>query len=297
MPLSFPVTVLLNAASGGAGPDEATIQTRFLAAGIEAEIVVLQSGQDPGDAARLALDRAQIVVAAGGDGTVSGVAGALAGTSRVLGVLPVGTLNHFAKDLKIPLDLEGAVATIAGGRVASVDVGQVHDRVFVNNASIGVYPSIVETREELRRAGHGKWPAMLLAMVRMLRSYRGVLVRMTVDGKEAQWRTPFVFVGNNAYTVEGLRLGSRRAVDGGRLFAYLAPRIHAYQLPLLAIRALLGLSAVSEDFEIVSAADLRVDAPHHRDIALALDGELTRMTTPLDFRTWAGALRVLVPPV
>src|SRR4029079_17329759 len=160
MPLSSSVIVLLNAASGGAGPNEATIQAQFLVAGIEAEVVVLQPGQDPGEAARLVLDRAGIVVAAGGDGTVSGVAGALAGTSRVLGVLPVGTLNHFAKDLAIPLDLEGAVATIAGGRVASVDVGQVHDRVFVNNASIGVYPSIVETREELRRAGHGKWPAM-----------------------------------------------------------------------------------------------------------------------------------------
>ena len=114
-------------------------------------------------AARTASARASIVVAAGGDGTISSVAAAVIDSPAALGVLPLGTLNHFAKDLHIPLDLAGAIAVVAAGHVGHVDVGQVNERVFVNNSSIGIYPSIVEEREALRRRGHRKWPAMALA--------------------------------------------------------------------------------------------------------------------------------------
>jgi diacylglycerol kinase family enzyme len=292
------VTVLLNAAGGRAGKPatEAAIAALFLAARIDAQILVLRRGQDPAEAARAAGARTTVVVAAGGDGTVGGVAAGLVGTSTVLGVLPLGTLNHFARDLHIPLDLEEAVATIAGGRVARIDVGQVNDRVFVNNSSIGIYPSVLEVREDLRRSGHGKWPAMALATVRVLRHYRGVLVRVTADGRQAVWRTPFVFVGNNEYTLEGTHLGGRTALDAARLFAYLAPRVRARELPMLLVRALLGRTRTSEAFEIVSAPDLWVDTLHARRIRVALDGEITTMTTPLHYRTRPGALRVLLPP-
>ena len=292
------ITVVWNAAGGGAGQPRLATQVADLlsAAGCEPHIVVLRNGQSSVEAARAAGARTPVVVAAGGDGTVSGVAAGLVGTSTVLGVLPLGTLNHFAKDLHIPLDLEEAVATIAGGRVASIDVGQVNDRVFVNNSSIGIYPSVLEVREELRRAGHGKWPAMALATVRVLRHYRGVLVRVTADGRQAVWRTPFVFVGNNEYTLEGTHLGGRTTLDAGRLFAYLAPRVRARELPMLLVRALLGRARPSEAFEIVSAPELWVDTLHARRIRVALDGEITTMTTPLHYRIWPGALRVLLPP-
>src|SRR5439155_24756807 len=105
-------------------------------------------------------------------------AAGLIDTPAALGVLPLGTLNHFAKDLGIPLNLEHAVATIAARRIGTIDVGSVNGRVFVNNASIGMYPSIIEMREELRRQGHRRWPAMALAVFRVLRNYRGVLVRI-----------------------------------------------------------------------------------------------------------------------
>jgi diacylglycerol kinase family enzyme len=290
------VTVLLNPAAAGAGTLNEEIAALFRAAGSDALIVELRRGQDPAEAARTAGAGASIVVAAGGDGTVSRVASGLIGTGGVLGVLPLGTLNHFAKDLRIPLDLEKAVATIASGRVGSIDVGRVNDRVFLNNSSIGIYPNIVEARDELRRLGHRKWAAFALATFRVLRRHRGVLVRIEADGRQSAWRTPFVFVGNNEYEVDGIRLGSRARLDGGRLFAYLTPRVRARELPMLLARALLGRGRQSGAFEIVSAEELWIDTPKARRVRVALDGEITTMITPLHYRTCPAALKVLLPP-
>jgi diacylglycerol kinase family enzyme len=295
-PRQSAVIVLLNAAAGGAVQMTDRIAARFHAAGCAAEIVTLQRGQDPAEAARAAAVRAPIVVAAGGDGTVSGVAAGLLGTTAVLGVLPLGTLNHFAKDLRLPLDLDQAVAAIAAGRVGHVDIGSVNDRLFINNASIGIYPSIVEVREQLRREGHRKWPAMALAIFRVLRRYRGVFVRIDADGRQLERRTPFVFVGNNEYEVDSIRLGGRTRLDGGRLFAYLAPRLRTREMPMLLARALIGRARQSGAFEILSAAELRVAVPNHRHVRVALDGEITRMTSPLHYRLQPGALRVILPP-
>jgi diacylglycerol kinase family enzyme len=289
------VTVLFNPTDVGADELRARIAERFRTAGSEARIVDLQQGQDFTEVARAAGARTSIVVAAGGDGTVSRVAAGLVGTPAALGVLPLGTLNHFAKDLGIPLDLEKAVATIAAPRIGRIDVGRVNDRVFVNNSSIGIYPSIVDAREELRRLGHRKWPAFALATFRVLRSHRGVVVRIDADGRQSLWRTPFVFVGNNEYELDGIHLGGRARLDGGRLFTYLAPRLRTRELPMLLARALLGVSR-SGAFEIVSAPELWIDMPHVRHVRVALDGEIATMTTPLHYRTWPGALKVLLPP-
>ena len=289
------VTVLLNPAAAGAGTLKEDVAELFRAAGSDALIVELGRGQDPAEAARAAGARASIVVAAGGDGTVSRVANGLIGTRAVLGVLPLGTLNHFAKDLRIPLDLEKAVATIASGRVGSIDVGRVNDRVFLNNSSIGIYPSIIDAREELRRQGHRKWAAFALATFRVLRRHRGVLVRIEAGGRQSARRTPFVFVGNNEYEVDGIRLGSRARLDGGRLFAYLTPRVRARELPMLLARALLGRVRQSGAFEIVSATELWIDTPRARRVRIALDGEITTMITPLHYRTCPAVLKVLLP--
>jgi len=289
------VTVLLNPAAAGAGTLKEDVAELFRAAGSDALIVELGRGQDPAEAARAAGARASIVVAAGGDGTVSRVANGLIGTRAVLGVLPLGTLNHFAKDLRIPLDLEKAVATIASGRVGSIDVGRVNDRVFLNNSSIGIYPSIIDAREELRRQGHRKWAAFALATFRVLRRHRGVLVRIEAGGRQSARRTPFVFVGNNEYEVDGIRLGGRARLDGGRLFAYLTPRVRARELPMLLARALLGRVRQSGAFEIVSATELWIDTPRARRVRIALDGEITTMITPLHYRTCPAVLKVLLP--
>jgi diacylglycerol kinase family enzyme len=299
MPPPTPIAVLLNPDAGtasGRPQIAAELAELFRALGREAEIVELPHGQDPLEVARSASTRSTIVVAAGGDGTVCGVAAGLAGTPAALGILPLGTLNHFARDLRIPLDLQKAVAVVAAGHTARIDAGLVNGSVFVNNSSIGIYPSIVDTREALRSQGHRKWPAMAIATFRVLRRYRGVKVTIEIDGRRHAWRTPFVFVGNNEYTIDGIRLGSRARLDEGMLFVYLAPRVRARDLPLLLAKALVGRARQSGEFEIVRAGELWIDkSPTGRAQHVALDGEVKIMNTPLHYQARPGALRVVVP--
>jgi diacylglycerol kinase family enzyme len=298
MPPLSSIVVLVNTRSGTAAARPqiiAELGDRFRAAGADVEIVELAVGQDPAPVARQASTRASVVVAAGGDGTVNGVAAAIVDSPAALGVLPLGTLNHFARDLRIPGDLAQAVAVIVAGRIVRVDVGVVNDALFLNNSSIGLYPNIVDAREALRRDGHAKWPAMAIATFRVLRRYRGVVVTIGADGPRRQWRTPFVFIGNNEYEIDGRRLGERARLDGGRLFAYLAPRLRAYQLPLLTLKALLGRARQSGDFEIASATELWIGLRKQRRLRVALDGEVQMMRTPLHYRIRPGALRVVAP--
>jgi diacylglycerol kinase family enzyme len=237
----------------------------------------------------------QAIVACGGDGTVNTVASALVGGPTPLGILPLGTLNHFAKDLKIPLDLAQAVETIAHGRTAHVDVGRVNDRMFLNNSSIGIYPNIVERREQLRGEGHRKWPALAMATLEVLRREGEVWARVDGDGRAIASRTPFVFIGNNEYQGEGIHLGARAKLDTGKLFAYLAPRVHTRDLPKLFAQALVGRARREQSLQVVAASELWSETPSARNIKVACDGELLHLKTPLHYRSWPGALNVLVP--
>jgi diacylglycerol kinase family enzyme len=300
MPAAASIAVILNAAPARprtAGM-EAEIVDQFRAAGRDdVEIIALQDGQDPAGAARNASTRASIVVAAGGDGTVSSVATGIFRSEAALGILPLGTLNHFARDLRIPFDLSQAVAIVCAGRIGQVDVGQVNDHLFVNNSSIGIYPSIVDAREMLRRQGHRKWPAMVIATVGVLRRYRGVRVTIDAGGRRRTWRSPFVFVGNNEYTIDGIGLGARASLDAGMLFVYLTPRVRTRHLPILLLKALAGHARRSGEFEIVSASELWIETSRRRYMPVAFDGELRQMQTPLHYRALAKALRVVVPQV
>jgi diacylglycerol kinase family enzyme len=221
------------------------------------------------------------------------VAGAFAGTDTAIGILPVGTLNHFARDLNIPDELEKAVATIVTARVTRVDAAEVNGLIFVNNSSIGVYPNAVEIRETLRKAGRGKWIAMAMATWRILRTYRGVRVELTTDGGHIAARTPFVFVGNNEYVVEGLQIGAREHLTGGQLFVYLAPRITTRHLPMLLLRALLGRAMKAHEFERIATTALTIETSSRRRITVSLDGETTTLTLPLHYQSRPGALRVI----
>jgi diacylglycerol kinase family enzyme len=292
------IVVILNSGAGTAigRPDLGNeLGDLFRAAGCDAEVVALHEGQDPADVARTVSARAAIVVAGGGDGTVCSVATGILGSRAALGILPLGTLNHFAKDLGIPLDLKEAIGVIAGGHIEQVDVGQVNDHIFVNNASIGIYPSIVDARETLRAEGHRKWPAMAIATFRVLRHHRGVTVSVDIDGRRRTWRTPFVFIGNNEYAIDGWRLGARARLDGGQLFVYSTPRIRARHLPMLLLKALVGRAGRSGDFEIVPASNVWIDKTRSGRVQVAYDGEVRPMKMPLHFQVRPQALRVLRP--
>jgi diacylglycerol kinase family enzyme len=270
------------------------IEALFRDAGIAVQIYET-SAPDMAATIRAALANGpDALVAAGGDGTVSAVAAALAGASTPLGVLPLGTLNHFAKDAGLPTDLGEAVTIIAGGHVKLVDVGCINDRVFVNNASIGVYPSVIERREALRRQGYSKWSAAAAATLEVLRRGDEVSIDVKANRSEFLARTPFLFVGNNEYLVEGIKLGERTRLDQGRLFAYFAPPVRTRDLPKLLARALTG-RAGGHVLRSESSVELWVDAPYSREIKVACDGELLTLTAPLHCRSWARALGVLIP--
>jgi diacylglycerol kinase family enzyme len=210
-------------------------------------------------------------------------------------VLPLGTLNHFAKDAGIPLDLEAAVATVVAGHTRTVDTGEVNGRTFVNNASIGLYPDIVVERERLRQLGHRKWMAFAIASARIIRRYRGLVVRLAAGDTTERARTAFLFVGNNEYQVDGLSLGAREQLDGGQLFAYFAPRVHTRELPKLFALALAGRARERQALESIAATELHADTPGRRRLRVAVDGEVTVMRLPLHFQARPGSLRVIVP--
>ena len=296
MPGSLPV--LINGASG-AGHGEgvaAKIEQEFRAAGAAAQVEVLESA----DALlarprRLVEEKPRCLVAAGGDGTVSAVASVLAGSGIPLGVLPLGTLNHFARDLGIPADLGEAVRGVLSGKLREIDVGQVNGRVFINNSGIGLYPAIVHRREkQRRRLGRSKWHAMLWAAHNVLRVHPFLHLRLEVRGTEHRLRTPFVFVGNNVYRMQGFDIGARERLDAGVLSLYLAHRRGRLGLLLLALRALLGRLYEGNDFEATAVQRLRIDSRHKR-LLVSVDGEIEAMELPLDYRIRPRALRVVAP--
>jgi diacylglycerol kinase family enzyme len=302
LPVSVPpqrVAVVLNAAARGlAQADPSLVEVRvaeaLTSAGLSATIRACR-GEAIESAAREAADcGADAVVAGGGDGTVSAAASALAGGSVPLGVLPLGTLNHFARDLAIPQELAAAARTIAAGVRRTVDVGRVNGRVFLNNSSIGLYPEVVHGREELRhRAGVGKWLAMLYAAAAVLRRFPLLTVTLQADGRQATLRTPFVFVGNNVYELRLLGLGRRQSLESGVLSVYLARHQTRAGLLMLAVRTLLGRLDQDRDFRALELEELEIDA--RRPLRVSADGELRRIPAPIRYRVEGRALDVLAP--
>jgi len=293
------IAVLLNRSSGAAARNGSDHQTRdavraaFAATGLDVSVHVAQGGLLGSLARRAVANGAHLVVAGGGDGTVSAVAAALLGTEASLGILPLGTLNHFAKDLGIPLDIPGAAAVIAGGHTARVDVGEVNGRIFINNSSVGLYPSLVYHREKSEDQGRGRWMALALALSRVWRLYRRVRVSVSTGGVSRQIRTPFVFVGNNEYHLQGARIGARARLNAGFLQISMAPDLYRAEMLYVLGRALVGRST-DDHLDTLLVPEIGIDARRRR-VPVALDGEIALLPTPLRYRTRRGALRVCVP--
>jgi diacylglycerol kinase family enzyme len=291
------LTCILNSASGcHPGPELREKLSRIFAEnGTPARILLASSGAEIPELARRAVkENNQIIVAGGGDGTVNAVANELMGSSITLGVLPLGTLNHFAKDLHIPQDLEGAAHNLITGRAVSVDVGEVNGRIFLNNSSLGIYPRIVRHCEEQQKKGRKKWVAFAQASVSVLRHYSLLRVRLLLDGKELLRKTPLVFIGNNRYEMEGLNIGERTRLDAGELFLFVAKRAGRVDLLRLAFRALFGRLHEASDFDALITKQFSIETRRRRT-SVSTDGEVTQMNTPLNYLTHPGAVRVIVP--
>lgn len=241
---------------------------------------------------------ADVIAAGGGDGTISTVANQLVGTDVSLGVLPFGTLNHFAKDLGIPFDPREAVEVVCRGATRRVDVAEVNGRYFINNSCLGVYPDAVRVRERWRPL-LGKWPALAIGALTVLRRFPILKLGIDIDGRRLRRRVPLLFVGNNEYSVEWPDLGGRERLDDGRLSLWLVREASRLALLRSAFRLLIGRLHLAREIEASRVESLTVNTRRRRlrRLRVAVDGEVIRLRPPLRYQIRPQSLNVCVPMV
>jgi diacylglycerol kinase family enzyme len=296
---------LLNASAGAIERQGLGALRNVLASAFEKHRIAADLEFLPASELRSAAERARqqvidgkldAIVVGGGDGSVRTVASVLAGSGVPLGIIPLGTLNHFARDLGIPFTVERAAATIAAREQRAVDVGQVNDVLFVNNSSIGIYPFIVLERERRRRTKRlSKWTAMMLALPRVLRNLPLFWLTITIEGHVEPYCTPCVLIGNNEYQITIPAFGTRERVDGGELCVYVAKAQGRLSAFWLACRCILGLIREQHDLLVFKGPTADISARRSR-LLVSFDGEVATMQSPLHFRIRARALRVFAPP-
>lgn len=258
------------------------------------------SETEPADLAReitaAIADGAERIVVAGGDGSVAAAAGVLAGTSIVLGIVPAGTLNHLAKDLRIPLDLGEAAALAATTDATTVDVARAGERIFINTSSLGAYVVFVRTRERLEpRLGY--WLASLVASMRLLFTLRLFTVELEVEGAKRRYRTPLVFIGVGEREVKLPKLGGR--VEGGARGLHVivvSGRTGARLFALALAAAARGLDSVARGpaLDAFLVERCTIELPAHRS-RIAVDGEIIEARGTIEYTLWRDALHVAVP--
>lgn len=288
--------IVFNSGSGQKKGSE-PLTTALASAGIQAQVLAAESGQElERFAAEAARGSDDVVVAAGGDGTINTVASALVGTGKTMGVLPLGTFNFFARRLQIPLDLDEAVEVLASAQTATLDLGEVNGRIFINNSSVGLYPATLRERERAyRKFGRNRLVAYIAGAVALVRqSRRSYHMRLTIDGEECRVQSQFVFVCNNRDQLELYQIRGAECLAAGKLAVYTAPPLRWTQMLGLGARMLFRQLRQAEEYIAICASDLQIESRRPR-VEVALDGERIPLKPPLRYRMRKDALRVLVP--
>lgn len=301
-PARLPITVIINATSGSDDKQAArrAIQEALQAHAGDVRLMVARRPREVEWMAKQAAEEGKrrpiIVAAAGGDGTVASVANALLGTDLPLGVIPLGTFNYFARELRIPLAPEAAAAVLRSGQIRRVDVARIDGRVFLNNASLGLYRRLIEQREQHKqRFGRNRAIAVVSGLVALLRNHRVYDVQLDVDGRPMVLRTMMLFFGNNRLQLEnlGLELGERPGPSGIALLALRPVRRH--ELIMLALRGALQGLRDTANLKCYRAAKIEVRWRGGSTIKAAVDGEVIRCRVPLRVEALPDALPVVVP--
>jgi YegS/Rv2252/BmrU family lipid kinase len=293
-----PIVVLLNRGGGAVAADPkigAKVRKAFRAARLDVEIELVEGDECAVRCKAIAERGDELLVVGGGDGTISAAASALIGTKTMLGILPLGTLNHFARDLGLPTDIEEAVEVIAGRSERRVDVAEMNDRIFINNSAIGLYPLMVLDRDlQRKRLGRSKRLAMIVASVRTLARFNHQRLTLTVNDEREQVDTPLLFVGNNDYRIDIGAPGQRESLDDGKLSVFVMRKKTRRGLIAASIRALLNRARDDDMVTIDNVERLRVTS-HRSALSVSLDGEVMHAAPPLDYRIRKKALRVIAP--
>jgi YegS/Rv2252/BmrU family lipid kinase len=292
------VTVLLNRDGGSLLsdpkiPDKTT--EAFRAAGLDADVQLISPGDCTERCHAIVARGDTLLVVGGGDGTISAAVSALAGTNTLLGILPLGTLNHFARDLGIPSDLLGAVRLIADRKARAVDVAEMNGRIFINNSAIGLYPLMVLDRElQQRKLGRSKRLAMIVASLRILVRFDHQRLTLKVNDEQARLDTPLLFVGNNNYRLDLGAPGKRESLENGVLSVFVMRKKTRRGLIAASVRALFNRERGDDMVRLEHVEHLQVTSQRSA-LTVAVDGEVIHASSPLDYKIHKKAVSVIVP--
>ena len=252
------------------------------------------------DCASLIRDRLRegrrLFVAAGGDGTINTVIQPLIHTEAILGVIPVGTYNHFAKDLGIPLAWREALEVVMSGEIKPIDAARINERFFVNNISMGLYPELVARREEKGR-DYPRWKARFYAAYATLQKYPHVAVTLDTEHHHEVIRTHVLMISNNTYDLSRLGIEApRRALEEGRLSIYWLPHVPRLALTSFVAHYLAGRVREAPGFRSFRTSRVKIQSSKSH-LHLGIDGEVVTMNTPLVITIVPQSLSVKIPRI
>jgi diacylglycerol kinase family enzyme len=291
--MSSPLPVLINRAGGtAAGLGEAlgdAVTGAFARAGRPIQLELLEPGEMPEALRRHA--GAPIIAVGGGDGTIGTAAAVLANSMTALAILPLGTRNHLARQLGVPLDLAAAAQVAVSGQRRRIDLGRAGSRVFVNNASFGIYTRFVRERDAGVRRTYG---GIVRAAWHVLRHMRAQFFALRVGGRHQDIATPLLFIGNNEYSLHVGHVGERESLTDHQLSLLALPDKGPFEISFFALRALCGAAEPNHDFlEYGRASDVVIEGIGA--IEGTFDGEVVVLPLPLHVRTLPNALGVVSP--
>ena len=296
--------IVMNAASGHNDADEERqiMAEVFEIAGRRFEFLTIENPSQISEvcarAVRLAAEQRGVVVAAGGDGTINAVASAVLGTCCPFGVLPQGTFNYFGRVHAIPQETRAAAVALLNASVSPAQVGEVNGQIFLVNASLGLYPQLLEDREAWKQQlGRSRLVAFLSGLATLLKARGQLNLEIELAGQRAFLRTPTLFVGNNhlQLTRVGIDENHAGAVNRGELAGIAVRPIGTLALFGLLARGLLGRLGEADNIDSFSFRKLTVLPRGRKRVKVATDGEVTWMKTPLVFQVAANPLLLLVP--
>lgn len=296
------ICILLNAGSGQRDVQSKpeSILAAFAALGVTCTLKRIEKGARIEAETRSAMAEGfKTIVAAGGDGTICAVASVLKGSETVMGILPLGTFNYFARSLDLPMEMEAAAKVIVAAETRPLRIARINDSVFLNNASLGAYPAILETREGIYKRWGRSRIAAYWAVIKTLATVRPPLrLRITVDGQTRLVRSPLVFVVNNAYQLTQLHVVGADRIEDGKLVVFIAPDANRFEMIRMAAVIALGRGLPERKFDVLSGADILIEntgRPAGHRMTIARDGERERLAGPYRLQVVENALHVLVP--
>lgn len=292
------IEIILNAQSGSQRAKEtcAILARVFKEAGRSFHLSVVPGNQICRIAEEKAASDCEVLVAAGGDGTICGVAEAALKSGKTMGVIPLGTFNYFARNLDLPLDVEEAARVILNGEPVRASILDLNGRLVLNNTSLGIHPAVILNRRKLyRRWGRNQLSAFLSVLLTAFQRAPQLRVRLATDGEELVRETPLVMVCSNAFQMETFALAGVECLGEEKFALYVARLRGSFAIFRLGVRTLLRRLRPGKDYEVICTSDVTIETVRRRQVRAAVDGELERLESPMRFRVGPKQLCVLAP--